>query len=130
MPASKSEQARERDRRAVEKSVEARCLLVKFEEGAIGELHVQTNGVGSAVGAMSQHAADVGPTRRGDASSVFPKREPRGNDDDASELIHRFELQLLANPGRTRACVCVGSRMTAAMLSYAITARKTSESPS
>ena len=117
MPGGKSEQARERDRRAIEKGVEARCLLVKLEERSVREFHVQADCVGGAFGATSEHAADVGPACGSDASSALPEREPRSDDDDPPELIHRFELQLLANPGRTRAVVCVGSRMTAAMLS-------------
>lgn len=117
MPAGKLEEAGQRDGRAIKKGVEARSLFVKLEECFIGELDVQENCVDGAPGAMRRDAANVGPARGGDASPGLPEREPRGDHDDAPELIHRLELQLLAKPGRTRACVCVGSKMTAAMLS-------------
>lgn len=117
MPASEGEEAGQCDGRAVEKGVEAGGLFVKLEQRTIGELDVEANGVRGAPCAIRRDAADVGPARGGDASSALPQREPRGDDDDAPAFIHGLELQLLAKPGRTRACVCVGSKMTAAMLS-------------
>lgn len=90
---------------------------MELEQRSIRHLDMQAEGVGRAVGAMSAHAADIGPPRGGDAPSAFPECEPRRDDDDASEIIHRVELQLLAKPGRPRTGDCVGSRMMAAMLS-------------
>ena len=117
MPVGEREEAGQRDFGAVEKGVEAGCLLMKFEQRSVVQFDVKTNCVSRILGAKRDYPADVGPACGSDASSALPEGEPRGDDNDAPELIHRLWCQLLAKPGRTRACVCVGSRTTAAMLS-------------
>lgn len=118
MPGGENEQARKRDRCAIEKGVEAWRLLVKLEDRSIHELDEQASSVRVAH-LVRTHAADVGPASSRDALATLPQRKARCDDDDASERIEgwRVEAQLLAKPGRTRTCDGFGSKITAAMLS-------------
>lgn len=116
MPGGEGQQPGERYGRAVEKQVEARRLFVKVKCCLVHEFDDEAHGIirfrGRPYGAQTP---DVGPPCGRDAPSALPERETRGDDDDPSQRIDRWKLQLEAKPGLARTCEGRGSRMTAAM---------------